>query len=407
MKSYNRNIVIWLFTGCLLVFCMVIIGGITRLTGSGLSITEWKLIRGILPPLNEQQWTEEFNNYRQIPQYRELNYNYTLKDFKAIYWWEYIHRLIGRIIGLVFLVPFLFFLITKQIKVEIDKVLVIFLFGILQFYFTNQIINTQPLIKAVSTLVFCVISIYYFYYAIRSNGIFHKLIFLFFLGALQGFLGWYMVKSGLINNVRVSHLRLAIHLLTAFITFGFIFWVMLGIIYPEKDKVNVLTKSLQKLSLVILLLTILQIIYGAFVAGLKAGHIYNTFPKMGDEWIPEAVTYGWQVEGVDSLISNITSVQLIHRSIAWLLTFLIIAIWVYAKKKNTPIAIGAEKILLSTRQNQALNILLIAIIFQFWLGVFTLLYNVPITLGVIHQAGAFMLFSSALYLTHTLRLKEN
>ena len=256
---------------------MVIVGGITRLTGSGLSITEWKLIRGTIPPLNDEQWNEEFDNYKKIPQYREMNYNYTLSDFKKIYFWEYIHRLIGRIIGIVFLIPFLYFWFTKQL----------------------------------------------------SKPLFNKLLFLFFLGGLQGFLGWYMVKSGLVNNIRVSHLRLATHLFTAFITFGFTFWVMLDLIPNEKSEANNLTITLRKASYLILILVMLQIIYGAFVAGLKAGHIYNTFPKMGDEWVASSVPFGIQTEGICSLINNISVVQFMHRSVAWLLALTVIFAWYY------------------------------------------------------------------------------
>jgi cytochrome c oxidase assembly protein subunit 15 len=344
MKTYNRNIVLWLFSGCFLIFTMVIVGGITRLTGSGLSITEWKLIRGTVPPLNEQQWNEEFENYKQIPQYRKMNYNYTLSDFKKIFFWEYIHRLIGRVIGIVFFIPFLYFWLTKQLL--------------------------KPL--------------------------FNKLLFLFFLGGLQGFLGWYMVKSGLVNNVRVSHLRLATHLITAFITFGFTFWVMLEIIPHEKKEINSLTTTLRKASYLILILVVLQIIYGAFVAGLKAGHIYNTFPKMGDEWVASSVSYGIQAEGISSLINNISVVQFIHRTIAWLLALGIVFIGYYAKRRN----LFSDKRLLSIRQIHAINFLMIAVLLQFLLGVFTLIYSVPITLGVLHQTGAFVLFTLTIYLIH-------
>ena len=351
MNSYNRKIVLWLFSGCFLIFTMVIVGGITRLTGSGLSITEWKLIRGTVPPLNDEQWNEEFDNYKQIPQYREMNYDYTLSDFKKIYFWEYLHRLIGRIIGIVFLIPFLYFWFTKQL----------------------------------------------------SKPLFNKLLFLFFLGGLQGFLGWYMVKSGLVNNVRVSHLRLATHLITAFITFGFIFWVMLDIIPHEKTNTNSLTINLRKASYLILFLVILQIIYGAFVAGLKAGHIYNTFPKMGDEWVAQSVPYAIQTEGIGSLFNNMSVVQFIHRTIAWLLSLTIIFIGYYAKRKNNV----SGNFLLSAKQKHGLNFLMIAVLIQFLLGVFTLIYNVPIVLGVIHQVGAFMLFTVAIYFIHTVKRFED
>jgi cytochrome c oxidase assembly protein subunit 15 len=297
--------------------------------------------------LNDAQWNEEFENYKQIPQYREMNYNYTLSDFKKIYFWEYIHRLIGRIIGIVFIIPFLYFWFTKQL----------------------------------------------------SKPLFNKLLFLFFLGGLQGFLGWYMVKSGLVNNIRVSHLRLATHLITAFITFGFTFWIMLEIIPHEKRKKNDLTIPLQKTSYLILILVILQIIYGAFVAGLKAGHIYNTFPKMGDEWVAESVPFGIQTEGISSLFNNISVVQFIHRTIAWVLALTIIFIWYYSTTKNN----SSRKLLLTSKQKMTINFLMIAVLLQFLLGVFTLLYNVPIVLGLLHQVGAFILFLCAIYFIFTVR----
>ena len=345
MKKTASPLVIWLLTGCLLIFTMVIVGGITRLTGSGLSITGWKLIRGTVPPLNEQQWMDEFDNYKKIPQYIEINYHFTLNDFKKIYWWEYIHRLIGRIIGLVFIIPFLFFYIKKQL----DK----------------------PLVK--------------------------KLLFIFFLGGLQGFLGWYMVKSGLMQNVRVSHIRLAIHLITAFITFGFTFWVMLGIIYPGENEKSKSGKTLLKISLVIFSLVVLQIIYGAFTAGLKAGHIYNTFPKMGDEWMAASVSYGLQTEGAGSLINNISVVQFIHRCFAWLLALLVFILWYYVKSKSRQ----DGNLFLPVQQEKSINFLAAAVAVQFLLGVFTLVYQVPIVLGVLHQAGAFILFAASIYLIHS------
>ncbi|MEP7168142.1 MAG: COX15/CtaA family protein, partial [Bacteroidota bacterium] len=212
-----------------------------------------------------------------------------------------------------------------------------------------------------------------------------------------------MVKSGLVNNIRVSHLRLATHLITAFITFGFTFWVMLEIIPHEKTKANSLIITLRKASYLILILVILQIIYGAFVAGLKAGHIYNTFPKMNDEWVAETVPYGIKTEGVSSLFNNMPVVQFIHRTIAWLLALTILFIGYYAKRKNNI----SDKSLLSTKQIHAINFLTIAVLLQFLLGVFTLLYNVPITLGVLHQLGAFLLFSVAIYLMHAMKEFEN
>ena len=178
----NKKVIIWLFTGCFLIFVMVIVGGITRLTHSGLSISDYKLISGTIPPMNEQEWIEAFELYKQYPEYQKLHYHFELEDFKDIYFWEWLHRVIGRFIGIVFILPFLYFLFTKQL--------------------------TGSTIK--------------------------KSLVLFILGGFQGFLGWYMVKSGLVDIPAVSHYRLAMHLVTAFITFAYAFWVALDLIYPKK-----------------------------------------------------------------------------------------------------------------------------------------------------------------------------
>lgn len=334
MISLRNPIALWLFSGCLLIFVMVIVGGITRLSGSGLSITEWKLIRGTIPPMNEKEWQEEFENYQQIPQYRELNYHFTLEDFKGIYWWEYIHRLIGRVIGLVFIIPFTIFWMKGMI----------------------------------------------------SRSLMPKLLLLFGLGALQGFLGWFMVKSGLTENVRVSHIRLAIHLGMAFITFGFTYWLLLGL-NENKFKPEV-KHSASRSALLLMILVFVQIIYGAFVAGTKAGHIYNTFPKMGDEWIASSVSFGIEKDGLSALFNDISVVQFIHRCLAWVIAFWITGHWVMAIRKS---------MLLHKAQKQSINFLAFMVTVQFLLGVFTLLYSVPVSLGVIHQAGAFFLFAGTIF----------
>lgn len=348
--KYKREIIIWLLAGCFLIFVMVIIGGITRLTGSGLSITEWKLIRGTIPPLNEQQWNEEFENYKHIPQYTRLNYHYTLGDFKKIFFWEYIHRLLGRIIGLVFFIPFVFFYFKKQF----DK----------------------PLLK--------------------------KMLFLFFLGGLQGFLGWFMVKSGLSERTSVSHIRLAIHLLAAFITFAFTFKTTLDIIYPERNYFDIHLKKINKLAVWIFALLFLQIVYGAFVAGLKAGHIYNTFPKMGDEWIASSVFYSWQNEGLSAAINNLSVVQFIHRYLAYAVVIGFLILFYVAKNLHT----ARLQKLLSREKLTAINLLPIIILIQFLLGVFTLLYNVPVWLGVIHQTGAFAAFALLIFILQRTASRE-
>jgi cytochrome c oxidase assembly protein subunit 15 len=333
MFSLKNPVALWLFSGCLLIFIMVTVGGITRLTGSGLSITEWKLIRGTIPPLNQQEWEEEFDNYKQIPQYTEQNYHFTLEDFKTIYWWEYIHRLIGRIIGIVFIVPFVWFWIKGKI----------------------------------------------------SRWLMPRLLLLFGLGALQGFLGWYMVKSGLTDNVRVSHIRLGIHLGMAFLTFGYTFWLLLGL-HEKTPAADENKKS--RIPLLLLIVVFAQIIYGAFVAGTKAGHIYNTFPKMGDEWIAGSVSYAFETQGASAWINDMSVVQFIHRCLAWILALWIIGYWIYIRRNPGKFSEGIR---------HSVNFLAVMVVIQFLLGMFTLLYSVPVWLGLLHQAGAFLLFAGAVY----------
>lgn len=347
LPSMRKSIIVWLLTGCFLIAAMVVIGGITRLTGSGLSITEWKLIRGTIPPLNEQQWQEEFDNYKAIPQYQKLNYHFTLEDFKQIYFWEYFHRLIGRVIGMVFIIPFFFFLIKKQ--------------------FDNKLLKS--------------------------------VLFLFLLGAFQGFLGWFMVKSGLSKNNFVSHYRLAIHLISAFITFGFTFKVSLDLIYPDKKPYDLHLRKLYRLSWITLAVVTLQIIYGAFVAGLHAGRIFNNFPKMDDNWISSSVSFAFEKTGITALFDAIPVVQFIHRYVAYIAVLLILYLFFLAKNINR----ARMNNLFSGELKRAVNWLPVVVLVQFLLGVFTLLYAVPVWLGVLHQIVAFVLFALMVFLIHRLK----
>lgn len=339
----RSSIILWLFSGCLLIFLMVVVGGITRLTGSGLSITKWNVVTGTIPPLSEAQWHKEFDLYKQSPQYQKINTHFELGDFKDIYWWEYLHRLLGRLIGIVFLVPFIYFYFTKKL----DRSLLI------------------------------------------------KTLFLFFLGGLQGFIGWYMVKSGLVDIPSVSHLRLALHLVTAFITFGFTFWFALDLIHPGKLNLSTGQLRLFSLTIIVLVLTILQIIYGAFVAGLKAGYIYNTWPMMQGQWIADSFYFGLEKNGWQSLINDLSGVQVIHRYLAIIVTLTIVVLYFIGRKKW----ISNE---LNYSQWMAVKMVALFLTIQFLLGIFTLLYSVPILLGVLHQMGAFFLFASILYLLHRL-----
>jgi cytochrome c oxidase assembly protein subunit 15 len=328
--SYVRY---WLFTGCFLIFFMVILGGITRLTGSGLSITEWNVIMGTLPPLSELQWNDAFEKYKQIPQFRQLNYDYTLGDFKKIFFWEYLHRLIGRLIGVVFLVPFLFFLRRKWL----------------------------------------------------SPALIRKALFLFALGGLQGFLGWFMVQSGLSERTSVSHIRLAIHLSAALLTFAFTWWFFLDL--REDRDGDPPDRRLQHPVAVLLAIAGCQVIYGALTAGLHAGRIANTFPKMDGRWIPDgldALSPGWM-----NATDNLLAVQFIHRSLAFLLL-----------AGTLTLLLVSRKMQLSASQRRGMRVLALLVALQFLLGVITLLTHVSIVPAVLHQSGAFFVVAALLFVLH-------
>jgi len=334
MKKDNKKVIYWLLTGCFLIFIMVVIGGITRLTHSGLSISNYKLISGTIPPLNEIEWQTAFYLYKQYPEYQKLNTHFSLQDFKDIYFWEWLHRFIGRLIGIVFFIPFLYFLITKQL--------------------------TKSTIK--------------------------KSVILLILGAFQGFLGWYMVKSGLVDNPDVSHYRLAAHLTTAFITFAYTFWVALDLMFPNKKQIN---KSFRNLIRGALALLILQIIYGAFVAGLDAGFIHNHWPMMNEGKFIHDTVYLEQSPLYKNFIEGKSGVQFIHRILAYLVTAFVFIIWYKAKKEST-----------YKYQSIGKNSLLMMVSIQFLLGVLTILLHVPVWLGVAHQVGAFFLLISMTFTLH-------
>lgn len=313
---------------------MVIVGGITRLTHSGLSISDYKLITGTLPPLTEEAWVEEFEHYKQFPEYQKINYNFTLEDFKGIYFWEWLHRLLGRLLGLVFIIPFLYFLIKKELS--------------------------KPTIR--------------------------KSLVLFFLGGFQGFLGWYMVKSGLVDHPDVSHYRLAMHLITAFITFAYAFWVALDLIYPQRKNA---IKPLKNLIWVGLVLLIIQIVWGAFVAGLDAGFIHNFWPFMAEGKLIHQTVWIEQSPLWRNFIEGKSGVQFVHRYLAYIVTGMII--WIWFKARNTS---------MDKQQEKGVNSLLALVFIQFILGVLTLIYAVPLWLGVAHQVGAFFLLAGMTYTLH-------
>ena len=334
MKKDNKRVIYWLLTGCALIFIMVIVGGITRLTHSGLSISNYKLISGTIPPTSEVEWEVAFELYKQYPEYKKLNNHFSLQDFKDIYFWEWLHRVLGRFIGLVFILPFLYFLITKQL--------------------------TKPTIK--------------------------KAIILLFMGGFQGFLGWYMVKSGLVDRPDVSHYRLAAHLTTAFLTFAYTFWVALDLIFPNRKERDTKFRNLVRFTLIIL---VLQIIYGAFVAGLDAGWIHNHWPMMSEGKLIHETVFIEQNPIYKNFIEGKSGVQFVHRTLAYFVVFLILVLW----KKS-------RQLVRTVNQNKGIYGLLIMVAVQFVLGVLTLLLQVPVWLGVAHQVGAFILLSTMVFTLH-------
>ena len=338
----QKQITTWLISALMLIFLMVIIGGITRLTRSGLSMVEWHPISGIIPPLSDTAWQIEFEKYQQFPEYQELNQGMTIDQFKFIFFWEYIHRLIGRLLGIFFIIPFAYFLIKKKLD--------------------------TPLMK--------------------------KLLMMFVFGVLQGLYGWYMVKSGLVDNPHVGHYRLAGHLVLAFWLMAYILWTALNINRERFTKgTNYNKEHLRPVLHWIIALIMLQIIYGAFTAGLKAGYGWNTFPKMAGQWIPDGLLllYPWYV----NLIEYNFTVQFIHRMLGWGLCMLIPGYWRYTRGFN-----------LTPQQDFAITALMNIVIVQFLLGMLTLIWVVPVWLGVLHQAGAVILLMTAVYIRFLLNSVE-
>jgi cytochrome c oxidase assembly protein subunit 15 len=338
MKKENNYVIIWLLSGCLLLFMMVVVGGITRLTNSGLSMTDWHLVTDTFPPLTEEKWTQAFEEYKKFPEYQKINIHndFTLSDYKFIYFWEWFHRFIGRIIGLAFIVPFVYFLFRKRLSAATIK----------------------------------------------------KCVILLFMGAFQGFLGWFMVKSGLVNDPDVSHFRLALHLTFAFITFAYTLWVALDIIYPEKKEIE---KSLRTIARVALALLLLQIIYGGFVAGLNAGLIHNHWPLMSDGQFIHDSVFLEQKNLFLSFTEGKSGVQFVHRTLAYFVVGMIVLLYF----KSTHFTLDNSQI-------NGIKALLFLVFVQFGLGVLTLLYGVPLWLGLTHQVSAFFLLTAMTYTLHRL-----
>jgi cytochrome c oxidase assembly protein subunit 15 len=324
----------WLFVCCGFVFAMVIIGAITRLTESGLSITEWRPLIGAIPPLNDADWQHQFDLYKQTPEFQKKNFWMTMTDFKTIYFWEWFHRLWGRLIGLVYALPLMWFWARGMIP----------------------------------------------------QGYKLKLFGLLILGGLQGAMGWYMVKSGLIDEPAVSHYRLAAHLSLAFVLFSLMLWLGLGLIQKNKNQGD---KILYGHGWFTLFFIIITIVWGAFVAGLDAGLIYNDhFPKMtADSWLPPDL---WHLTPTwINFIENHGGVQLVHRWLAMLTVLMVAVFWVHGVRRKHNFA--------------ALHGVMIMVLLQLSLGIITLLTKVWLPVAVLHQAGALILLGLMVACLHRLR----
>jgi len=316
---------------------MVVVGGVTRLTHSGLSIVEWQPLVGTVPPLSEADWQTVFEKYRQTPEYKLVNRGMSLAEFKAIFWWEYFHRLLGRLIGVVFLLPLAWF----GWRGGID----------------------------------------------RRLG--WKLAGVFVLGGLQGAMGWYMVASGLVDEPRVSHLRLTAHLGLAFLILGAMLWIAFDLLFPPHREQRS-RPGPARLAAVVAALVFLQVLAGGLVAGIRAGKAYNTFPLMNGHLVPPETFMldPWWL----NFFNNMAAVQLDHRLLAWLLLFLVPWLWLRVRRSDA----GA-------RARLGADLLLGLLLVQFALGVWTLLAAVPVGLGAAHQGVAVLVFAAALYSVHALR----
>ena len=324
----RRALRLWFWSIAAMTLAVLVVGGITRLTQSGLSIVDWKPVMGVVPPVGEAAWQETFDRYRQFPEYLELRRNMTLGEFKVIFFWEYLHRLVARLIGVVFLVPFAIFWLRGQLS--------------------------GPLLR-------------------RS-------LALFALGALQGLMGWLMVKSGLVDRPSVSHYRLAAHLGLAFVIFGSAVWLARELsVDSVRRRVSRRARLLMRNGLAAIgVLLALQVLWGAFVAGLKAGLIFNTFPLMAGALVPPNLLP--LSPALLNFVQHPTAVQWTHRVLGTLLLIAVAALYVRVRQ------VGADG--LSGRLNDTLFVLVAA---QYLLGVLALLYMVPVALGVIHQATAMII----------------
>ena len=338
----RRQLGIWLAICCVLIFAMVILGGVTRLTGSGLSMVDWRPIMGVLPPMSTSEWQSTFEMYQQSPEFLKKNMHLDLSGFKSIFWFEYGHRLLGRAIGIVFLLPFLFFLVRRQISRELIP----------------------------------------------------RFVLMFVLGGLQGVLGWYMVKSGLVNDPHVSQYRLTAHLAAALLIYTYMLWQTFALLFPPQQDNTRHSSGLFNKGLAVLGLVIITILSGGFVAGLKAGFAYNTFPLMDGHLIPQAYLM-LQPAWLNSF-ENIAAVQFNHRLLAISTLVIVLVYWLWVRKAVLP-----------ARTRLLVNLLPVIVLAQVGLGISTLLLHVPVALASMHQAGALIVLTVLVFLLQQLHTRKS
>ncbi len=339
MPDENRMLLVnWLVVVAFLVFCMVVLGGVTRLTNSGLSMVEWKPVTGWLPPLSEQAWMDEFEKYKAFPEYQKINKGMSLDEFKGIFAFEYAHRVLGRIIGLAFFVPLVLFALMRTIPVHMLP----------------------------------------------------RLLGLLVLGGSQGVMGWIMVKSGLVDHPDVSHYRLTAHLGLASLILAALVWTALEVRSPAIRKVQ--NSTVTNWSKVVLALVFLQILVGGFVAGLNAGFVYNDWPTMGGGFVPDDIFYmtPWYL----NFVENVATIQFTHRLVAYLLFG--VALWLFYLCRRRA---GAQS-------KKLAHWMMAAVVLQIFLGIWTLISVVPVSLGAFHQAGGMIVLISSVMLVHSLTRQQ-
>ena len=334
---YDRQIATWLLICAAVIFGMILLGGVTRLTGSGLSMVEWKPLMGVIPPLSEAAWMETFDKYKQYPEYQKVNLGMDLAGFKQIFMYEYLHRVLGRFIGVLYFLPFVYFAWRGRVRA----------------------------------------------------GMMPRLWLLFFLGGLQGLLGWYMVKSGLVDNPRVSQYRLTAHLGVAVLIYAYMIWVAVDLLTAKGQRLVTRWGGIRSWSMALVVLLYLMILSGGLVAGTRAGHAYSTWPLMGTSFIPDMI-YSGSPAWLD-IFEDITTIQFNHRMFAYLLLLLI---------GITSVQVFRRPELSAARQ--ATLLMGLALLVQVVLGISTLLLHVPVPLAAAHQGGAVLLLTAGVYFSYTL-----